>query len=731
MYNEKLFEGSEISVGGAITLLMWFTLRHCLTKVALDDLLELLNILMPRSALPRTRFMFNKLFVLSRDKVERHFYCLNCTICTYIGQIINIDVCPVCNSNLKNESNVGFFLVLPLESQLRDMFENSNLSDLLQYSSDRTKLSSDNIEDIYDGSSYKSVPQLKEGNISITWNCDGANAFNSSSRSIWPLQCVINELPYNIRRKQILLTGLWFGSAKPAIQTFLKPFVDECRRLEKFGFMWMNKITKAMVNTKVFLLVCSCDSAARCIIQNIKQYNGKYGCSWCLNPGQAMANVNGGPPKRVFEAELFPSRTQAGFIADAWHVTQGGELQNGVKGANVLLLVKHFNIVDGFVVDYMHCILLGVVRQICTLWLEKAQDAWYVGNKIVILDKTLLSIKPPSTLTRTPRSLLQRAQWKASEWRNWLLFYSLFTLQGVLPSVYFAHYLLLVESVFILLSNSITPDELTYAEHQLHNFVGEFSVLYGLEHMSYNIHLLQHLATSVREWGPLWGTSNFMFESSNGFLLDLFNGTQGISVQICRTFALYRHLPILTARYLNGHSDNIENFLSKCISKRNKGKRAVGVEHGVTLFGAPKLRTLTDSQKQALEVVTKNVVPDRLVFHDRVIVNGQLIHGREHERTRRRINYCVSFSDGSYGLVNSFGLLDSHCYAFFTPLLLGRCVFNTDQATSRHIRSVVRTGDLSVREAHDIKLKCLYYAHSTTQGFHACVCSMPNSWELD
>jgi hypothetical protein len=33
--------------------------------------------------------------------------------------------------------------------------------------------------------------------------------------------------------------------------------------------------------------------------------------------------------------------------------TNGVEVRNGVKGASPLPLVKHFNIVDGFVVDYM------------------------------------------------------------------------------------------------------------------------------------------------------------------------------------------------------------------------------------------------------------------------------------------------------------------------------------------------------------------------------------------
>ena len=113
-YQEKLYENSDITVGGAITLLLCFALRHSLTKVALDDLLELLNIIMPLSALPRTRFLFSKLFKLCQEKVERHFYCTSCSICTYIGQVINIAVCPVCNANMTNNSNIGFFLVLPV-----------------------------------------------------------------------------------------------------------------------------------------------------------------------------------------------------------------------------------------------------------------------------------------------------------------------------------------------------------------------------------------------------------------------------------------------------------------------------------------------------------------------------------------------------------------------------------------------------------------------------------------
>jgi len=135
----------------------------------------------------------------------------------------------------------------------------------------------------------------------------------------------------------------------------------------------------------------------------------------------------------------------------------------------------------------------------------------------------------------------------------------LYVLHGTLPSKYFAHYLLLVEGISKLLLNSISIADLDAAENYLHLFVSQFQELYGIEFMTYNIHFLQHAASSVRDWGPLWSYSNFMFESSrpNRFLLDLFNGTQGVSVQICRTFAIYRNLPVLASKYLDSGNDSV------------------------------------------------------------------------------------------------------------------------------------------------------------------------------
>lgn len=73
------------------------------------------------------------------------------------------------------------------------------------------------ISDICDGSLYSGhFPET----LSLTANVDGAPVFKSSSSSMWPVYYVVNNLPLNRRRKQIVLHGLWCGAGKPNMTCF-------------------------------------------------------------------------------------------------------------------------------------------------------------------------------------------------------------------------------------------------------------------------------------------------------------------------------------------------------------------------------------------------------------------------------------------------------------------------------------------------------------------------------
>jgi hypothetical protein len=57
------------------------------------------------------------------------------------------------------------------------------------------------------------------------------------------------------------------------------------------------------------------------------------------------------------------------------------------------------------------------------------------------------------------------------------------------------------------MSRNITGHVITACDLALHKFVGLVEELYGIENITYNVHLLTHLTTSVERWGPLWAHS--------------------------------------------------------------------------------------------------------------------------------------------------------------------------------------------------------------------------------
>jgi len=184
-----------------------------------------------------------------------------------------------------------------------------------------------------------------------------------------------------------------------------------------------------------------------------------------------------------------------------------------VAGPSVLCLAlaSTLDIVDSIPVNYMHAVSEGVTRMLMRSWIDSRFHSapFYIGWHVGEIDYQLLQQRPPNELIRPPRSVKKHFKyWKASELRNWLLFYSLPILLDFLPSLYWHHYALLVNSVHIMLVD----------------FCVLLPELYGETSCTANAHLLCHLAKYVRLWGPLWTHSAFGFENKCGQLKHLSHG---------------------------------------------------------------------------------------------------------------------------------------------------------------------------------------------------------------
>lgn len=187
----------------------------------------------------------------------------------------------------------------------------------------------------------------------------------------------------------------------------------------------------------------------------------------------------------------------------------------------------------------MHAVCLGVVRQVSLLWYCGQRGPYHLGPSARSpLNDRLCSISPPSELCRLPRTLELYKVWKAMEWKSWLLYYSVPCLKGLLPSEHLSHWSRLVSSIYILLQDSISSMELSIARRLLYEFVNSVQALYQKQEMTFNVHLLLHTVDSVKNWGPLWAHSTFVFEAMNHMVQKFAKCSNGLALQIARGYLL-------------------------------------------------------------------------------------------------------------------------------------------------------------------------------------------------
>ncbi|XP_033122015.1 uncharacterized protein LOC117121027 [Anneissia japonica] len=646
--DDPLYEGAQISKSESLLLIMAHFLRFGLTQEALGSLLKLISFHMPvGTSFPISKYLFNQHFEGLSATPELHAYCSACS--GYVGT--KTTTCVECGTLINKDESISkgnYYIIFSISDQIKCLLEDSSI---------QSKILKDNSE-FRKGQCYKELP-MSEDDISLTWGSDGAAIFTSSGFSIWPVTLMINELPYAIRRKHVLMGGLWFGNGKPNFATFLKPLVKQLNLLSCDGLMWTNK-DKHLVKSKIFPGPLSCDSMARCQLQGLVQFNGKYGCAWCLNPGEQVPK--GGGHTNAYSSNQLPlpkQRDKSSYIKDAELAVQTNSTVHGVKKPSMILLLLHFNIISGFVVDYMHCVCIGVVKTMTYLWLENVNARYYIGNQLTTLNNKLTQIRPPSEVSRLCRSLTQRKFWKAHEWRAWLLHYSPLVLKHVLPSTHYTHWLYLVSAMYMLLDDDVSIDMINNSELLLMKFVLDAEEIYGKEYITYNMHLLTHMADSVRNWGPLWSISCFAFESMNHKLGKMISGTQHIEKQIAHKFLLCRTLPHIAINSFQGNF-YIKDYFVKTLNHFPLSKFIEKEESGVLLRGAPKLFKLTDNEMYLLHDMgyTNNIA----LGYDKVSFAGIKITTDKHVHKLRKRNDCYVFlKDKTVAIVKKCFLVCVSC----------------------------------------------------------------------
>lgn len=163
----------------------------------------------------------------------------------------------------------------------------------------------------------------------------------------------------------------------------------------------------------------------------------------------------------------------------------------------------------------MHVICLGIMRKCLYMWTKSDLKFRLQHHKCQTISNSLETIKQtvPIEFCRKPRSLDYLKQWKATEYRQILLYTGPVIFQGILPNDIYNHFLTLHVATRILCSTNLCKDYLNYAEELLNHYVKSFKILYGVYNVSHNVHGLIHLCDDVRIHGTLDLFSAFKYEN--------------------------------------------------------------------------------------------------------------------------------------------------------------------------------------------------------------------------
>ncbi|KAK8770130.1 hypothetical protein V5799_013404 [Amblyomma americanum] len=358
-------------------MIVAFVVAHGLPRDTVDGLLRLMGALFGfnGNVLPKSKYLLRKLWSpqLSRH-VKHHYYCGN--MLDPVHGMVQVN-CALCRENSRVsvlKDNGCFFSIMNVKEQLYQLISTCKEALYNELKKIEMLQCTDQIRDITSGRLYKNLRRtgsITGQDLTITINTDRSPVYKSSRTSVWPIQFVVNELPPKLRHQHPVLGGLWFGHAHPNMTVFMDKFIEELNAVGTV--VW--KFCSESVKSNVHAICCTVDAPARAAVGNHTQFNGKFGCPWCLTSGTQVAGA-----RRYLET-TGAARTSAGMLKDMDRALDWNVTVNGLKGPSPLVNLKHFDLVCSQAGEYMHCVLLGVARQLTEFWLgsSNSHEPFYIG----------------------------------------------------------------------------------------------------------------------------------------------------------------------------------------------------------------------------------------------------------------------------------------------------------------------------------------------------------------
>ena len=345
----------------------------------------------------------------------------------------------------------------------------------------------------------ESVPDnLLPDRIEIDFSTDGGRVFKSTLQQFWPIQFRI----FNVAPKKPIIAGCYLGHKKPSNAfDFLNPLVTEVVELiEQGGIDVRGRLLP--LHIRCFIA----DAPARAFVLNHYGHNAPYACSKCKVEGH-YSSVPNFERTRVFTGKGRQERTDDEYraVLDEDHH----------KGPSPLSRIM--GLVTQVPFEVMHLIYIGVLKRLLEAQINGSYGFRRLNaRKMNILDSRLSSLECycPSEFNRRPLKLSLFNLYKATMFRQLLLYTCPAVFCDVFSPPYYLHFVLLHFIIRILSAKNIQDDLLVYCKNAMVIFIEGSEELYKENIMSYNLHGLLHVVDDVQKLGNIESYSAFCYENN-------------------------------------------------------------------------------------------------------------------------------------------------------------------------------------------------------------------------
>ena len=358
--------------------------------------------------------------------------------------------------------------------------------------------------------------------IFITVNIDGIPLFNDNrNHHAYPILLKLGEKQFKIFCAGIYVSADAKSNKMPQVDVFTEKFVRDILKLSEEGIKVSNRYVK--LNIKAFI----CDAPARADLKRIVGHSGYFSCERCTQKG-----VMAGGHVALLDSNA-PKRSDVGFLTKE-------HSEHHKQGPIPTISELGIGMVTSFPLDYMHLCCLGIMKRLMTRWSssKRAETKCHLTSaQKELIDNQLQAYSEhvPSEFKRKLNSGFQNYKfWKATEFRQFLVYAGFPILKDILPATLYANFLYLAISLRMLLTEGQQVN-MKNVSTLLKTFVKGARKIYGDGFVSYNVHSLIHLPDDYCNFGPLDHISCFPFENYLGcYIKGRLTGRNKPLEQICR-----------------------------------------------------------------------------------------------------------------------------------------------------------------------------------------------------